>query len=257
MKRPARFTTLAKYSKMKGVSKLVTGAKKAKDDTNSCFSEILEATLDDCFLMDDPCPDSAKKSIRSMSVCDESDQEQGDDAAPKAAKRRTKVTGGEAEVAARKKELKLLSKEAVQELASSKELATGKKDDMIEAVLMHEAKGRDDLRARELQAKQVLATKKQELEVQNSSALRTLCSKKSLKLSGSKQEQVKRILAKWKEEGGVDEALVNMARKARRLQLASMDKKTLYHLCDKRRIDALVKEVMVERLLSYEIVKGI
>jgi len=128
---------------------------------------------------------------------------------------------------------------------------------MIEAVLAHESKAREELRAREGQAKQVLATKKQELAAQSGSALKNICGKKRLKLTGSKAELVKRLLGTWKEEGGVEEGLRLLARKSRRSQLASLDKKALFSLCDKRRIDALVKEVMVERLLSYEIVKGL
>lgn len=285
MKRPAAFTTLSKYSKMKGVTKLVTGKTPKKKDTDSCFSEILEQTLDSVFCLDTPTPCKVPQMSpigkgRSPAEPDESGQEEVEQPA-KLARRlaparlplqrsaelasnadhqevfKTPVAKEAALVAARKKQLKLLSKEALQELASSKELDIGKKDDMIDAILAHEAQGREDMRAREGQARQVLANKKQELDTQNASALKQLCSKQRLKLSGPKHEQVKRLLAKWKEEGGVEESLQALARKSRRNQLATLDKKALLQLCNKRRIDALVKEVMVERLLSYEIVKGL
>lgn len=291
-KRPAKVTSLAKYSKMKGVCKLVDSAKKPKKDTDSCFSEILEATLDSVFSFDEPpsarkSPNSAARSpnsaSKSMEVDAESDQEALHESPAKVTRkpgsallalRRTaapmltndehvgskiiaSIIDDDVMVATRRKALKLLSKEAVQDLAEGMELEKGKKDDMIEAVLVHEAKAREQLRAREGQAKQVLANKKQELAAQSGSALKSICGKKSLKLTGSKAELVKRLLGTWKEEGGVEEGLRLLARNSRRSQLASLDKKALFSLCDKRRIDALVKEVMVERLLSYEIVKGL
>merc|ERR1719199_623712 len=185
MKRPAAFTTLEKYSKMKGVSKLVTGKTPLKKDTDSCFSEILEQTLDSVFCMDEPTPCKSAKKLamrtpRSTVESDDSGQEELEQTLKKARtpvstklplKRSAEPIANNIELgatkmpvarevalaAARKKELKLLSKEALQELAESKELEMGKKDDMIEAVLAHEAKARADLRAREGQAKQVVA----------------------------------------------------------------------------------------------------
>jgi len=293
-KRPAQVTSLAKYSKMKGVCKLVDSAKKPKKDTDSCFSEILEATLDSVFSFDEPpsasksaaCARSPNSARKAMEVDAESDQDWSQailhqsptkvtrkPGAVLLALRRTaepllklddqvvsKITASgedDAIVATRRKELKLLSKESVQDLAESMELEKGRKDDMIEAVLAHESNAREELRAREGQAKQVVANKKQELAAQSIKSIKSICSKKRLKLTGTKAELVKRLLGTWKEEGGVEAGLRLLARKSRRSQLASMDKKALFSLCDKRRIDALVKEVMVERLLSYEIVKGL
>jgi len=160
-KRPAKITSLAKYSKMKGVCKLVDSAKKPKKDTDSCFSEILEATLDSVFSFDEPpsaskSPNSSAKSPnsarKSMEVDAESDQDTLHESPVKVTRkpgaallalRRTaeptlthdehvvsKITASGEDnviVATRRKALKLLSKESVQDLAESMELEKGKK----------------------------------------------------------------------------------------------------------------------------------
>jgi hypothetical protein len=266
MKRPAKFTTLAKYSKMKGVSKLAGANKVPRRDTDTEVAEVLEQALDGIFCLD--APGSAKKSAMSTSktteLSDQSEQEDIEEQ-PQAAKRCKEIATREAPVrkaevtlvAARRKELALMSKNTLQELVESKELEKGKKDDMIEALLAYEAKVRDDQRCRDGQAKQVVVKKREELGGRNNGELKALCGKLGLKFSGSKKDRVTRILTKWKDDGGVEEALTILSRKARRNQLAAMDKKSLFQLCDKRRIDALVKEVMVERILSWEIIKTI
>lgn len=54
------------------------------------------------------------------------------------------------------------------------------------------------------------------------------------------------------QNGEFDGLTSNTLRNERRQSLESMDKTALVTLCEDAGIDTLVKEVMVERILSYE-----
>lgn len=262
MKRPASasapVTSLARYSKMKGASKLVS-AKPVKKDTDSEVGRVLEEALDSIFcfgggdVSEMASPVKAAQKSSPLPLKRPSPAKNVEESAKKRPKNDEVMPPA---VTARQKELKAMSKDELQELVLSKDLDTGKKDEMIDTLLQHEARRREDVRKRETQAKNVMAMKKAELEESSNLELKGECGKKGLKQGGSKADKVKLLLAQWKAEGGVDEALSVLGRIERRNQLEVMDKRSLYQLCDKRRVDALVKEVMVDRLLSYEIAKG-
>jgi len=100
--------------------------------------------------------------------------------------------------------------------------------------------------------KQVLADKTKELEGMNLQSLKDLCEEKGLKSGGSKGDKIDRILGDVVAKGEVDIILANMSRAARREELSSMTKDELQKLCQKSKIDPIVKEVMVERILVHE-----
>merc|ERR1711957_283821 len=156
-------------------------------------------------------------------------------------------------VAERTKELKAMVVADLKDFVKSKGICEpGNKADMITAVLEHEAKARSEAKAREAKAHQVLADIKKDIASKAAGDLKEMCAAKGLKLGGSKNELVDRLVEKAKADGEVDKVLANMAREERRAALVSMDKSDLSKMCDKAGVDPLVKEVMVERLLQAE-----
>eukprot|EP00931_Biecheleriopsis_adriatica_P052053 TRINITY_DN3024_c0_g1_i2.p1 TRINITY_DN3024_c0_g1~~TRINITY_DN3024_c0_g1_i2.p1 ORF type:complete len:385 (-),score=141.18 TRINITY_DN3024_c0_g1_i2:194-1276(-) len=153
---------------------------------------------------------------------------------------------------ARKAELKAMLVADLKELVLKMGLEKGSKEAMIETVLEKEAKEREVERAAAVKRKQVLADKKKELEGMNLQSLKDLCEEKGLKSGGSKGDKIDRILGDVVAKGEVDIILANMSRAARREELSSMTKDELQKLCQKSKIDPIVKEVMVERILVHE-----
>jgi len=126
---------------------------------------------------------------------------------------------------------------------------------MVKGILALEAKARDEVRAREEKVKQVEKKIKEDLKAKNLSDLKDLCRSKTLPIGGSKDDLVARCLAAAKKEGEVEKSLNNMAAESRRSELLGLDKDKLLALCKKVGVDPLVKEVMVERIVSQESVK--
>jgi hypothetical protein len=149
--------------------------------------------------------------------------------------------------------LKAMAAVDLKDLLKNLGLATGLKGEMVEKVLAHEAKGREAARALESKRRDVLAKKKEEMSVKSVPELKELCEARGLRLGGSKEERVERLISHAQENGEIDEALAAIAREAQRAELASMDKGDLWKLCDTAGVDPLVKEVMVERIISHEI----
>merc|ERR1712032_685405 len=155
-------------------------------------------------------------------------------------------------VAERRKELKAMDKAALKKLLEGSELEAGLKGEMVEAVLVHEAKGREKLKAHEAKAQELLIQKGKELQAKSNADLKDLCQEKNLKLGGTKEDRIERLLAIAKQDGEIDKALAGQARDARREELFSMDKTALVKLCDTAGVDPFVKEVMVERIILHE-----
>jgi len=159
-----------------------------------------------------------------------------------------------AAVATRAKEVQSMNVAALKDLVKRLGLEPGLKGDMVEKVLGHEAKGREALRAREAKRRDVVAKSKEELMGKAQDHLKELCVKSGLKVGGSKDERIERILAHAQANGEIEALLVARERDERRSALASMDKLELKTLCEKFGVDPLVKEVMVERILGAEVI---
>jgi len=144
----------------------------------------------------------------------------------------------------------------MKELLSSMGLDTGKKDDMIKALLKHEAKARKELREHETKIRSVVLKKKNELEGKTPAQLSELCVSQGIKGIRSKEERIQTLLRKWQEDDGVDQALTEIAWDERKDELVSMDNNTLRKLCGKLGVDPYVKEIMVERLSKQENASG-
>eukprot|EP00930_Biecheleria_cincta_P086137 TRINITY_DN754_c1_g1_i2.p1 TRINITY_DN754_c1_g1~~TRINITY_DN754_c1_g1_i2.p1 ORF type:complete len:499 (-),score=210.92 TRINITY_DN754_c1_g1_i2:174-1670(-) len=163
----------------------------------------------------------------------------------------------EEKIMARKAELKAMNKDELKKVLSSKGLdTTGGKDAQVEAVMTHEAKAREELKAYGTKVEQVLVKKREELEAHTAGELKDMCANKGLKVGVGKEDRIERLLEEAKRDGEVDKVLANQARSNRREELLAMESADLKKLCDQASVDALVKEVMVERLLTHEAENG-
>jgi len=156
----------------------------------------------------------------------------------------------------RRKELKSKHVDDIKALVTSSGLSLGKKEDMIEAVIQHEAQARADALAQEAEIRAIVVAKKEELEKVSVPELTTLC--KNIGITGAltKAVRVEKLLTQWQEEGGVDKARAKKSHDAREEELEALDTDTLHKLCEKAGADSLIKEVMVERALRKEAAAG-
>lgn len=159
-------------------------------------------------------------------------------------------------VAARKVELKALSIQELKELAAAKGIPAGGKEKTVEALLAHEEKLHEELRAFDAKASEISEQKKEELEGKTNNELKELCEAQALKVSGGKEERVARLLEHAQQSGEIHGAVAKAARQVRRQALTSLPQEELVDLCAKLDVDPLVKEVMVERVLAHEAEHG-
>merc|ERR1712232_1102864 len=191
----------------------------------------------------------AKKAMkRPAAAADEQVAKKGKKESAKAAEEKL--------VSQRTAELKAMAAADLKELVKSKGLDVGLKSEMLESVLAAEAKDRAAIRAREAKAKEIAAEIKSSFASKGAPDLKDLCEKEGLKKGGSKDELIARLLQNAKETGQIERALKAHAIHERREQLLAMDKDKLCKLCSKAGVDYVVKEVMVERLLTAEMLSN-
>merc|ERR1719487_1732022 len=123
---------------------------------------------------------------------------------------------------------------------------------MIESILRLEAKGRENIRKHKSNFRDVLGKKREEFSGKTNKELKELLQAYALQTSGTKPERVERLLAAWQEQGEIEKVLAGMAFQARKAELNAMDKIMLFELCKKKGVDALSKDVLVDRLLVHE-----
>merc|ERR1712048_1261988 len=159
-------------------------------------------------------------------------------------------------VATREKELKSMYVDALKKLTESKSLPTGKRDDMIKAILKVEAKERAQHREHEAAIRAAVTKKKQELEALSAPELKRLCAEKEIKGSLSKVERVETLLKLWVDDDGINKAQIEQAREERTAELNAMDKQALRKICEQAGIEVFLRDVMVDRVVNYENEKG-
>lgn len=157
--------------------------------------------------------------------------------------------------ASRRKELKKFTLTRIKEMVVRKGLGLGTKEKMIELIIADESKSRANVHKHKANARDVLIRKKEEFLGKTNNQLKDLLQAYALQTGGSKPARVERLLATWKEQGEIEKVLAGMAFKARKAELKGMDKNTLYQLCLKKGVDALSKDVLVDRLLISESVE--
>merc|ERR1719399_2132227 len=123
---------------------------------------------------------------------------------------------------------------------------------MIEALLRHEAKCEEELRAYEAKVMEQLAAKKRELEAKTGGELKDICVARGLSAGVAIEDRVQRLLRDAKDSGEIDRSIFLAACAARRATLDTIDKAALRKLCDELEVDPLVRPVLVERLMEHE-----
>jgi len=153
---------------------------------------------------------------------------------------------------ARKVELKAKSQQELKELLSRQGLETGSKEQMINTLLSHEAKCRDDLKTFEAKVEEVAARKEEELDKKTNAVLKEMCASKGLPVGGDKEERIERIVEEQKKDGEFDKVVSRDLRNKRKEEIMAMDKQAIVQLCNKANVDPLVKDIMVERIIMQE-----
>jgi hypothetical protein len=120
---------------------------------------------------------------------------------------------------------------------------------MIEDIVRQEAGDREAARLKEAKVREVMAKMKKEKSTLSVQELKDALLQKALKTGGAKTEMINRLVARAREEGEVDRAVVCLEREAKREELLSMNKDALIELCAKSGVDPVAKEIMVDRLL--------
>jgi len=156
-------------------------------------------------------------------------------------------------VEARKTELKQMDVQELGKLLLTKGLKAGKqKKAMVQTMLEHDAKRREELRTYEAKVEELAVKKKEEFQSKTGAELKDMLTAKGLPAGVGKEERIQRLIEAAKKDGEIDKCFVHAARDARHRELQAMEKKDLLSLCQDAGTDPLVKEVLVERILSYE-----
>jgi hypothetical protein len=207
----------------------------------------------------------ATKQVAKTDAMDKKEVEFATDASKSTelAERATDVVadagGGDAacqkdEVASRRKELGAMAIDALKELVDLLGLERAKKSEMVEDVLAHEKKLREEREQHEMTLRAVVVERQEELASLNISELKARCAAIGIPgtLGTTKQDRVECLLKHWQECGGIDQALAKKRLDARDSELTAMSADKLIELCEKAGVDPLVKEVMVDRVLRRE-----
>jgi len=157
-------------------------------------------------------------------------------------------------VAKRKSELSSKPLPELKELLSRQGLETGTKEQMIKTVFAHEEKCRTDLKAFEAKVGEVLVQKKEQLETKTNASLKEMCSDMGLAVGGGKEERIERLVEEIQaaQQGELDSVVSKDLRNKRKEALMSMDKSAMLKICEDKCVDPMVKDIMVERIMSRE-----
>merc|ERR1711933_106271 len=163
----------------------------------------------------------------------------------------------DAATVARKKELMAMSSEVMSKLLANRGLPTSKsKNVAVESLLTHEAEIQKNLKAYEAKMVSLVAKKRDELQKKTAGELKELCVGRGLAAGVAKEDRVNRLVEAIEKDGELDGVVSKVLRDERKQSLETMDKAALILLCENLEIDPLVKEVMIERLLSFEAESG-
>merc|ERR1712194_453342 len=89
-------------------------------------------------------------------------------------------------------------------------------------------------------------------DIKKNHVLKEMCAAKGLALGGGKDDRIERLLEEAKKDGDLDNVVSLNIRNKRKEELMSMSKASVVTLCEKTGVNPLVKDVMVERVLSHE-----
>lgn len=123
---------------------------------------------------------------------------------------------------------------------------------MVKTLLAHEGKIRKDLQAFEAKIGEAAEQQKQVLEGKTNAALKEMCAAKGLAVGGDKEERIERIVEELQKEGDLDQVVSRNLRNKRKEELMTMEKPSVVKLCEQAGVNPVVKDIMVERIISHE-----
>jgi hypothetical protein len=154
--------------------------------------------------------------------------------------------------AARKSELKKMTLHDLKVLVTSKGLEATSKEKMVEAIIAEEGKREEELRMFDKKAEEIEEKKKDELMHKANAQLKSLCQSSGLALGGGKEDKVERLLEEKRNDGSIDKEVSATVRLSRKDELMQKSKDEVLSICERMEIDPYLKDVMVERLITYE-----
>lgn len=225
--------------------------RKAVVKTPSAFGRRLKAAKKDEEVEVDEAAE--EEEVEDEEVEDAEDAEEEDEEEEEEESEEDKVAREEKDAtASRKKELKAMYLDDLKAVATKAGVEFCKKELMLDLILKHEAKARAALRERKAQVRQVLVSKKEELEALGLPELKQECSSRGITGQLSKPVRIEMLIKQWQEDDGVDKALTKIALDQREHELTAMEKPVLSSLCEAAGIDPFVKELIVDRVVRVE-----
>merc|ERR1711988_711895 len=86
----------------------------------------------------------------------------------------------------------------------------------------------------------------------SNSDLKSLCQKSGLATGGGKEEKVERLVDEKRHDGSLEKDVSVIFRTTRKDELMKMEKEEVQKLCERMEIDPYLKDVMIERIVTYE-----
>merc|ERR1712194_451657 len=152
----------------------------------------------------------------------------------------------------RRNQLKSMgAKELKQLLATNGLESNGKIADMVGALLKYEVRVQEEFRAYEAKVKELTEQKKDEFEGLSLNVLKQLLVAKGLKAGVGKADRVQRLAEDAKKDGSITKKISLMTRIERKEQLLARDKAAVLDLCHELDIDPVLKDVIVQRIISH------
>merc|ERR1712039_842894 len=164
-----------------------------------------------------------------------------------------KIAKEEEAVEVRKSELKAMGVKELKQLMATHGLeASAKVPDMVNAMLKYEQRVQEEIRAYEGKVRELTEQKKGEFESMSLNELKALLVAKGLKAGVSKTERAQRLAEEAQKDGTIAKKVSQMTRTERKAQLLAMEKTAVLDLCLEMEIDPLLKDVVVQRIISHE-----
>merc|ERR1712151_1191791 len=150
-------------------------------------------------------------------------------------------------------ELKSMGVKELKQLLTTHGLeATCKVPDMVNAILKYEQRVQEEIRAYEAKVRDLTEQKKDEFERMSLNDLKQLLVAKGLKAGVSKADRAQRLAEEAQKDGSISKKVSQLTRVERKQELLKMDKAAVLDLCHELEIDPVMKDVMVQRIMSYE-----
>merc|ERR1712228_703355 len=156
-------------------------------------------------------------------------------------------------VAERRNEVKAMGAKELKQLVTSHGLESSSKlPDMVNAIMKYEQRVQEEIRAYEVKVKDLTEQKKDEFERMSLNDLKQLLVAKGLKAGVGKAERAQRLAEEAQKDGSIAKKVSQMTRVERKQELLKMNKSAVLDLCHEFEIDPVMKDVIVQRIMSYE-----